>query len=261
MAAGFSLFVPRESGLHRLHPLTTLALAGFCLTVGLVASSVTGIYLIFLTIILPLAVWGRLVRPLLGRLWRLVLPFAISVFLIQGIFWHGGTPFIDLGLFSFKREGILFAAASTGRIIVVVSSFLMLSLATRPDRLMIALSQRGLPGSLTYIVLSTLQIVPRFQTRAQTILDAQRSRGLETGGNLLQRSKALLPLVVPLVLGSFIDIEERAIALEARGFSRQGKKTSFVQLEDSRSQRAIRLLVLLTGLVAVLTRLGTLFIT
>ncbi len=137
----------------------------------------------------------------------------------------------------------------------------MLSLATRPDRLMIALSQRGLPGSLTYIVLSTLQIVPRFQTRAQTILDAQRSRGLETGGNLLQRSKALLPLVVPLVLGSFIDIEERAIALEARGFSRQGKKTSFVQLEDSRSQRAIRLLVLLTGLVAVLTRLGTLFIT
>ncbi len=255
MTAGFSLFVPRESGLHRLHPLTKLAVTGFCLAAGLAASTVLGTFVVFLLILVPLALWGKLLPQLVRRAVSVALPFAISVFLIQGLFWQGGEPVLQLGPLSFKREGILFAAVSTGRILDVVGSFLLLSLSTRPDELMIALSQRGLPGSLTYIMLSTIQIVPRFQARAQTILDAQRSRGLETEGSLLQRSRTLLPLIGPLILGSFIDIEERAIALEARAFSRPGVKTSLLVLADSRPQAVLRLGLVAGSLAVVLLRL------
>jgi len=63
--------------------------------------------------------------------------------------------------------------------------------------LMTAFTQRGLPTSLTYIIVSTLQIIPQMQAKAGTIIDAQRSRGLETSGNLLNRIRALIPLVGP----------------------------------------------------------------
>ncbi len=247
--SSFTLFTARDSGLHRLNPLTNLALVGFCLVAGLALPGAWAPYAVFLLALLPLAAWGRVAPQLLRSAVKIVLPFAISVFLIQGLFWTGGTPVVHLGPLSLKREGLLFAAQSTGRILAVVGSFLLLSLTTRPDRLMIALQQHGVPNSLTYIILATIQIAPRFQAKASTILDAQRSRGLETEGGFGRRARALLPLVVPLVLGSIVDVEERAIALEARAFSRTGPKTSLLILSDSHMQRIGRWL-LLAGMAA-----------
>jgi energy-coupling factor transport system permease protein len=169
-----------------------------------------------------------------------VLPFALSLFLIQGLLWPGGTPWVRLGPLSLKSEGLVFAVTSTGRILAIVSSFLIVALSTRPDMLMTALSQRGVPSTFSYLIVTTLQIVPHFQARANAILDAQRSRALETEGGLRTRLRAMLPVVVPLVLGSILDIEERAIALEARAFARRGPKTSLLVLTDTRGQAVLR---------------------
>lgn len=213
-------------------------------------------YVIFLVILVPLSLWGKIAGTFLNWIWRLVLPFAISVFLIQGLFWTGGTPVLELGPVSFKQEGLEFAMTSTGRILAVVGSLLLLALATRPDALMISLTQRGAPASLSYIVLTTIQVVPRFQTKAATILDAQRSRGLETEGSIAKRGRALLPLVGPLIIGSLVEVEERAIALEARAFKRKGPKTSFRILRDSAAQRILRSVLLAALPVMALGRLA-----
>lgn len=250
MANAFSLYLPRQSGLHRLHPLTMLTVVAFCLVAALALPGPWGPYAVFLLVLLPLAAWGRVLPNLLSAALKITIPFAISVFLIQGLFWQNGAPVLSIGPLSLKREGLLFAAQSTGRILAVVGGFLLLSLTTRPDALMIALDQRGAPKALTYIVLATIQIAPRFQAKANTILDAQRARGLETEGGIGRRVRALVPLVVPLVLGSIIDIEERAMALDARAFSRRGLKTSLLVLHDSVAQRVARILLVL-GMVAV----------
>lgn len=251
MSTSFSLYIPRESGMHRLHPLTKLALVAFCLVLGLFLPGVWLTYLVFLLIIVPLAAWAGVLPPFLRAAFKTALPVVISVFLVQGLFWPGGTPIVHLGPLSLKQEGLQFAIRSAGRFITVVSSFLLLTFTTRPDGLMLALSQRGFPNSIAYIMLATMQIVPRFQAKANTILDAQRSRGLETEGNLLIRLRALLPLVQPLLLGSIVDIEERAIALEVRAFGRQGPKTSLLVLHDTPAQRVLRWLLLL-GMLAVI---------
>ncbi|MFQ5855932.1 MAG: energy-coupling factor transporter transmembrane component T family protein [Anaerolineae bacterium] len=127
MTTAFSLYVARESWLHRLHPLTKLALAGFCLIAGLALPGEWTAYAVFAAIMLPLAAWGRILRPFVGATWRAVLPFAISLFLIQGFFWTHGTPILALGPLSLKREGVAFAVLSTGRILLIVSSFLLLT--------------------------------------------------------------------------------------------------------------------------------------
>lgn len=100
-----------------------------------------------------------------------------------------------------------------------------------------------------------MQIIPRFQHKANTILDAQRSRGLETEGSFLIRTRALLPLVFPLLLGSIVDIEERAIALEVRAFGRSGPKTSLLVLHDTNRQRLIRRLLILVSLGVIALRI------
>ena len=72
---------------------------------------------------------------------------------------------------------------------------------------------------------SVFQIVPQMMKTKDTIVDAQRSRGMETEGSLMTRIKAFLPLISPVVMSALINTRERAIALEVRGFGRKNKKT------------------------------------
>jgi energy-coupling factor transport system permease protein len=250
-----TLYIDRDRGLQHLHPLTKLVISLFLIILALVLLSMWSGYLVFLLGVLPLALWGGITRPLWSALWKIVLPFAISMFLIQGLFWTGGTPVVSLGPFSLKAEGLVFATTITGRLLAIMGSFLLLSLGTPPDNLMISLEERGMPNSVTYIILSTIQLVPGLQVRAGKIRDAQRARGLETGGGIGQRLRSLLPLVEPLVLGSIIDVDERAIALEARAFSSDTKKTFFRTIEDRRWEQIVRRLLLILTVLALFLRL------
>lgn len=255
MSQSFSLYIPNSTGVHRLHPLTKLALVLFCLTLALFLPGVWLTYAAFVLILIPLAIWARILPRFLPTVFKTALPIVISLFLVQGLFWPGGTPILNLGPVSFKQEGIYFAIQRGGRFIMIVGSFLLLTFTTRPDGLMLAINRHGVPNSITYIILSAMQIVPRFQAKASTILDAQRSRGLETEGSFLVRMRALLPLIQPLLLGSIVDIDERAIALEVRAFGRKGPRTSLLVLHDTPAQRVVRWLLLLASLAVVGWRL------
>lgn len=253
--SSFTLYQPRDSGLHRLHPLTKLTLTLCGVATAVVLPGFWPNYLLFALFLLPLAAWGQIVRPLLRAVWPIWWPFVLSLFLVQGLFWPGGTPIATLGPLSLKQEGVLFATAMAGRILVLIGSFLLLSLATRPDALMNALTARGLSHKLAYIILAAIQIVPRFQAKAETITAAQQSRGLETQGNLLRRARALLPLLGPLILSSLMDVEERAIALEARGFGRRAPRTSLILLSEQPWEKGVRALLLLATAVLIIARI------
>ena len=255
MTTSVSLYIAGDSGLHRLNPLTKLILTLTLIAAGFAIPFAWASYAIFLVVILPLSYWGGIWKQMIRAVWKIVLPFAISVILIQGLLWGKGTTLFTLGPFSVEKEGIVFALTSVGRITLVISSFLLLAMATRPDSLMSALFGIGLPGAITYIVVTTIQIIPRFQVKAAVIIDAQRSRGLKTEGNFLQRARSLLPLIMPLVLSSLVDVEERAIAIEARAFNAPGPKTSLMTINDSRVQRISRWIMLILSLLLIGYRL------
>lgn len=255
MSATYGLYVNKQTAIHRLHPLTKLTYVLTCLLIAWIVPGVWAPYIVLLVGIVPVALMAQVFPNVVQNTIKTTIPFAISLFIVQGLFWTGGTIIQQLGPFSLKEEGLLFAIRGTGRIIIAVSGFLLLSYATRSDELMLALSQKGLPSRISYVILSTLQIIPRFQHKANTILDAQRSRGLETEGSFLIRTRALLPLVFPLLLGSIVDIEERAIALEVRAFGRSGPKTSLLVLHDTNRQRLFRRLLILVSLGVIALRI------
>ena len=250
----FSMYVARESGLHKLHPLTKASLTLLLLVAGLTLPGNWTGYFLVLFIVLPLAWWGNILPNLIKAVGIVSLPFVISVVLIQSLFWGRGTPIFEDWILSPKWEGFMFALISIGRILLVMAGFILFAMSTRPDMLMISLKQVGVPSGLAYIIVTTLQIVPSFQRKAFTILDAQRSRGLETEGNVFLRARALVPIILPLVLGSLVEVEERAIAIEARGFNSKKVETSLIEIPDTNTQRIIRRAFLILILLSILTR-------
>jgi energy-coupling factor transport system permease protein len=245
-----SIYAARESGLHKLNPITKFILT-LCILVGgfTMPGTWTG-YLILILILVPLAAWGKVTQRMLQLVLNISWPLVLSVLIIQTLFLGDGKVFFEIGPFAPNMEGLFLAIKSAGRIVFILADFVLFSLTTRPDTLMISLKQSGLPNGLAYIIVTTLQLVPQFVIKANTILDAQRSRGLETQGNIITRARALLPLVLPLVLGSLLEVEERAIAIEARAFNSNRVETSLLEIPDSQNQKFARIgLVVVTVLV------------
>jgi energy-coupling factor transport system permease protein len=137
----------------------------------------------------------------------------------------------------------MFALTIGMRIICLVLASILLVLTTHPGDLMSALTERGMSPKFSYIISSTLQLIPSFQDRANAILLAQQARGLAIPRNPLRRAGVLLPLLGPLVLGMFTDVDERSTAMEARGFGSAAKRTSLIPVPDSRPQQVARWLM------------------
>jgi energy-coupling factor transport system permease protein len=152
-------------------------------------------------------------------------------------------------------ESTLFAFRNAARVFAIASSFTIFLLTTHPRELMSDLTRRGLPPQIAYVIISTLQILPQMQAKAQTIIAAQRSRGMDTQSSFLKRVGSLFPLVGPLVFGSLAEVEERAIAIEARGFTSTRVKTSLHEIPDTSMDKIIRWTLVALVLIFIALRL------
>ena len=117
------------------------------------------------------------------------------------------------------------------------------------------LERIGFSPKIGYVVSSVFQIVPQMSGTMNTIMDAQRSRGLETEGSLLTRAKSFLPLISPVVMSSLINTRERAIALEIRGFEAGQKKTYLREDKMKNSDRIWCVILLLLIIAAIAIRI------
>jgi energy-coupling factor transport system permease protein len=254
MSERLSFYVLRESPLHSLNPLTKLTLV-----LGLVVISFASPWywtpqFLVLFGILPLIFLGKVQREYWGAMLRLILPAAGILFLMQIFFLPGNQEIFRIWVITITQESLTNGFTNATRIFLMVSSFTLFLLTTHPSELMSDLSRRGLPGQFSYVIISTLQIIPQMQTKANTIIAAQRSRGLDTQSTFRKRVGALVPLVGPLVFGSLVEVEERAIAIEARGFTSTRKKTSLHEIPDTGLDKVLRWGLILLIIASIVSR-------
>ena len=177
-----------------------------------------------------------------------------SILIVNAFFYPGAHDALArLGPLSISRSGLTFGAVSAGRLLVAFSASILFLFTTLADDLLESLVTRGVSHRIAFMVLSSVQMVPRLQARAGAILEAQQARGLAVGGSLASRVKALLPLAGPLLLGSLIDVRERTFALEARAFGARPDRTAYRLVPDSAGDRVLRWLIVAAaaGVVAV----------
>lgn len=236
-----SYYVKRDSVLHHLNPLTKIFLALSIILVSIFNPWYWTSHIILLLVIVPLSFAGKVSREYFSTLLRLIIPTVGFIFVMQAFFQPVGENVIFKFLFlDVTRESILFAFRISTRIAVMISAFALFLMTTHPSELMSDLTRRGLPGQFAYVIISTLQILPQVQAKAQTIIAAQRSRGLDTESTFMKRAGSVVPLVGPLVFGSLAEVEERAIAIEARGFTSKKVKTSLYEIPDGVLDKVIR---------------------
>ena len=241
MSDRLSFYRKKNSLIHSLNPFTKLTLTFTLIVIGILGPGYWTASIMICLVLIPLAMVSKLFWEYAGIAGRLILPTAGFMFVMQSIFIPGGTTEVfRVGPISVELETIYRAFLIASRIFLMISAFTFLLLTTHPSELMTDLTRRGLPPQFSYVLISTLQIIPQMQAKAQTILSAQRSRGLETKSNIISRIASLLPLAGPLVFGSLVEVEERAIAIEARGFTSTRAKTFLKEIPDTRADRTIR---------------------
>ena len=152
---------------------------------------------------------------------------------------------------------MLYALHISCNVLNMLLAFAVFVLTTKPVELVEDLEQAGFSPKIGYVISSVFQIVPQMSGTMNTIMDAQRSRGLETEGNLITRARSFLPLISPVVMSSLINTRERSIALEIRGFGAGEKKT---YLREGKMRTSDKIMCIMMGIFIVLAILIRIFV-
>jgi len=249
-----SLFVDNGTYLTKVHPFTKLMYIAAAISIPLITGQLW-MFGVFIAVSLCVLASGKILKktfPLIAFSFTILL----TIFLIHGLFNQRNVNVLfQIGGLKFYREGTLYALHIGLNILNMLLSFAVFVLSTKPSEFVDELEKRGFSPRFGYIVTSVFQIIPQMMGTMNTIMDAQRSRGLETEGNLRTRAKAFLPLISPVVMSSLINTRERAIALEVRGFGAGKKKTWLSDRKRHKGDQEITILLGLCILAAIAWRI------
>ena len=177
-----------------------------------------------------------------------------AIFIIQSLFIPAGEVWLKFGFISVYKEGVMKAIGLTSKLTAIVSALTMLTLITPVKDFTLALEKKGLNPKAAFILMLTLQTIPEMKKQADVIMDSQKARGIETEGNVFVRAKALIPIFIPLVLSSIANTEERAITLEARGFSVGEKRTILYDIEETKNDKIMKVILAIFIVLCIVWR-------
>ncbi|MET0786015.1 MAG: energy-coupling factor transporter transmembrane component T [Paenisporosarcina sp.] len=240
----------KQNILLQLHPLTKFYFSLLILGVVLIVPGYLFAYIVFLFLAL-IAFLASVSKEFLRVVLKALVFVLVIVFIMQLFFYPGEQVLWKWGIFKIKQEGLDYGLILTSRILAIGSAFILFFRMTEVRDFVKSLEDKGLPPMGAYVVLSTLLIIPEMRRQANTIMEAQKTRGVETEGSLLVRAKAFIPTLMPLILSSIAGTEERALTLESRAFSAPVKKSSLHQLTKSSADRVLPkvYVVILVGLL------------
>ncbi|MCW4000062.1 MAG: energy-coupling factor transporter transmembrane protein EcfT [Candidatus Bathyarchaeota archaeon] len=157
-----------------------------------------------------------------------------------------GTTYLTNN-YTLTAANIEFALSMTLRFVVLVESFSVFFLTTSPDNLGLALEQSRVPYEFAFAFTTAVRFVPVLAEEAQTIMDAQKARGLELEkGGLLKRIRNYIPVLIPLIVSAIRRSLELAEAMESRAWGACKKRTNLYSL---RLQRGDYVLIVISALI------------
>ena len=217
-------YFPGNTVIHRLDPRTKL----LCVILYIVALFNAKSVLTYALVAAVLTVCILTSKVHYKALTRGLKPVYIIVAFtaIMNLFFTGGTPVADVWLLRhITFEGIRSAIAMVLRIIMLIMGTFLLTYTTSPisltdglERLLSPLKKLKLPiHELAMMMSIALRFIPTLIEETDKIMSAQKARGADfESGNIFQRARALVPILVPLFISAFRRADELATAMECR---------------------------------------------
>lgn len=236
----FGQYYPTESAVHRMDPRTKLILLIVYIVTVFVAKNFYGLA-VSLVFILAAILFSRVplrsvLKSLKGIFFLVIFTFILNVLFYlpqegdRVLFWR------------ISVQGIVSASFFALRIIFLVLGSSVLTLTTTPvsltdglESLLTPLSWLHFPvHDLALIMSIALRFIPTLAEETDRIIRAQKARGADfESGNLIRRAKALIPVLVPLLIGAFRRANELGDAMDARCYAGSPHRTKYKKLKFS----------------------------
>ena len=230
-------FFPGNSPIHKLDPRAKLV-GMICYIVALFLGKWFVTYAILLAVLIAVVAVSTVKPKALLRGMKPVV-FILVFTAVLNIFYTPGEPLVSFWIFTITREGIVHAFFMVVRIIMLITCTFLLTYTTSPlaltdglEHLMGPLKKIRVPvHELSMMMSIALRFIPTLIEETDKIMSAQRARGADfDSGNLIQKAKALIPLLVPLFISAFRRADELATAMECRCYHGGEGRTRMKQL-------------------------------
>ena len=235
-------FFPGKSPIHRMDPRTKLVVLLIYIVMLFVASNWIsyGVMALFLVLTVKISTipFKAIVRGLKPIVMILVFTGVLNLF-----FTHEGTVLISFWIITITSEGVIRALFMMSRILMLITGTFLLTYTTSPisltdglESLMKPLKKLRVPvHELSMMMCIALRFIPTLIEETDKIMSAQKARGADfETGNLMQRAKALVPILVPLFISAFRRADELATAMECRCYQGDVGRTKMKLLRFSR---------------------------
>lgn len=230
-------YFPGTSLIHRFDPrakilFTVLFIATIFLCKNVVSYGLTLVALLVLIAI-------SRVRPKVFLKGMKPIIFIVICTALLNLFYTSGTVVWSFGILKITEEGLWKAGFMVLRILMLIACTLLLTYTTSPialtdglERLLRPLKKVNFPvHELSMMMSIALRFIPTLIQETDKIISAQKARGADfDSGGLVQKAKALIPILIPLFISSFRRAEELAIAMECRCYHGDEGRTSLRQL-------------------------------
>jgi energy-coupling factor transport system permease protein len=244
-----------SSTIHDLDPRIKFFFVAVLFVMAILFSKLITLVILFfmpLPFVFMAHVSRQWLRSLRGALFLAIFIFATNF--IFGYFYPTSFPEITPPVDTFMEFLVILerATAMTLRFVVLIGSFSVFFLTTSPDHLGLALQQSRIPYEFCFAFTTAVRFVPVLADEAQTIMDAQKARGLELErGNLLKRVRNYIPVLIPLIVNAIRRSLELAESMESRAWGASKKRTNLYALKLRRNDFFLAIVSVLMLILAV----------
>jgi energy-coupling factor transport system permease protein len=236
-----------SSPIHNLDPRIKFVYVVGIFVVAILFYQIIPLLILFFMQI-PFVLLARVQRQWLRSL-RGAAFLAIFIFVV-----NVGTTYFTSG-YNLTAPNFENAAAMTLRFVVLVESFSVFFLTTSPDHLGLALEESRVPYEFAFAFTTAVRFVPVLAEEAQTIMDAQKARGLELEkGNLLKRIRNYVPVLIPLIVSAIRRSLELAEAMESRAWGATKKRTNLYLLTFRKGDYGLLMITIAILAISVYVR-------
>lgn len=244
------IYIDNNSFIHRLDPRTKITTFLLTFIAILLFEDPLWMLPVAFLVILQVIISGS-ARNLL-RIRYILIVLTISSLVLWNLFSKGVTP-----LFWFLTvESFSFALARTMLMILMISTGMILISTTRNEELVMGMIRMGMPYRVGFAISTSLRLVPTIAASTVTISQAQRSRGLDLdSGNLIERMRKFLPLLVPVFISTIRSTNIFGMALESKGFGARENRTFYQKLEMRPADYAVLAFAFIFVVVSIYLRI------
>ncbi len=254
-------YYPADSVIHKLDPRVKLfatmiyIISLFCFK-GIAALLVATVFLIAVIRVSKVP-FHFMVKGLKTIMVLMIITALFNLFLTPG------EPLVTFWIFKITAEGIKSAALMTIRLIYLILGTSIMTLTTTPNQLtdglekaLMPLSKIGIPVHAIAMMMSiALRFIPILIEETDKIMKAQMARGADfENGNLIQKVKNMIPLLVPLFVSAFRRADDLAMAMEARCYNGGEGRTKMKPLRYMKRDHLAYVIVLAYFVVILVCR-------